>query len=448
MAYLSQVVYINEEDYSTLLSEGEITKGGETYEYDESALYIIKDVSVPEYATRSGYAATAGTSTMAVNDGSGNNIVQTYGKKPLVIEVNDSDVPFNLPNGTYDSVTQALSNGREVFIKYRRDEDDNNILYCRLSDDYTYTDNSYFFYEPHAGLLVSLSNLNYVQSWYASPNYHSHGNINKNGQLSTTATIANNDKLVITDNSNSNAIKASSISFDGSTTTQALTKKGTWENVVNSVNGQTGQVSLALGDTNVIETVKVNNTALTPVSKAVNIMVPTKVSDLANDSNFTSNVGTITGITMNGVSKGTNGVVDLGTVITEHQDISGKADKATTLAEYGITDAAPLASPTLTGIPSAPTAALSTNNTQIATTAFVKSAIADLANTAPSVLQALQDLASALSQSQNDPITTMMDLLGQIQGSIPTLVHLTQTEYDNLSAADKNNGSWYFIEEE
>lgn len=34
--------------------------------------------------------------------------------------------------------------------------------------------------------------------------------------------------------------------------------------------------------------------------------------------------GTITGITMNGASKGTSGVVDLGTVITQHQDISGK----------------------------------------------------------------------------------------------------------------------------
>lgn len=98
---------------------------------------------------------------------------------------------------------------------------------------------------------------------------------------------------------------------------------------VQSVNGQTGAVSLALGDTNVIETIKVNNTALTPVSKAVNITVPTKVSDLTNDSNFTSNTGTITGITMNGVSKGTSGVVNLGTVLTEHQDISGKVDKVT-----------------------------------------------------------------------------------------------------------------------
>ena len=49
--------------------------------------------------------------------------------------------------------------------------------------------------------------------------------------------------------------------------------------------------------------------------------------------------------------------------------------KPTTLTGYGITDAAPLASPALTGTPTAPTASYSTNTTQIATTAFVQSAL-------------------------------------------------------------------------
>ena len=51
--------------------------------------------------------------------------------------------------------------------------------------------------------------------------------------------------------------------------------------------------------------------------------VPTNVSAFTNDAGYTTNEGTITGITMNGVSKGTSGVVDLGTVIT---NISGKQD--------------------------------------------------------------------------------------------------------------------------
>lgn len=45
--------------------------------------------------------------------------------------------------------------------------------------------------------------------------------------------------------------------------------------------------------------------------------------------------GTITGIKMNGASKGTSGVVDLGTVITAHQDISGKADDTSVVHKTG-----------------------------------------------------------------------------------------------------------------
>ena len=52
------------------------------------------------------------------------------------------------------------------------------------------------------------------------------------------------------------------------------------------------------------------------IQQEVDIWVPKNTSDLNNDSGFTTNTGTITGITMNGVSKGTSGVVDLGTVLT------------------------------------------------------------------------------------------------------------------------------------
>ena len=43
--------------------------------------------------------------------------------------------------------------------------------------------------------------------------------------------------------------------------------------------------------------------------------------------------------------------------------LSALTGKPTTLTGYGITDAAPLASPTFTGTPSAPTAASGTNST-------------------------------------------------------------------------------------
>ncbi|WP_306162847.1 tail fiber protein [Escherichia coli] len=61
---------------------------------------------------------------------------------------------------------------------------------------------------------------------------------------------------------------------------------------------------------------------------------------------------------------------------------------------------APLASPALTGIPTAPTAAQGTNNTQIANTAFVKAAITALINGAPGTLDTLKEIAAAIN---NDP---------------------------------------------
>lgn len=45
-------------------------------------------------------------------------------------------------------------------------------------------------------------------------------------------------------------------------------------------------------------------------------------ADITNWNSKTSNVGTITGITMNGASKGTSGVVDLGTVLVSHQGVT------------------------------------------------------------------------------------------------------------------------------
>ncbi|MDV2876268.1 hypothetical protein R0H07_25290, partial [Phytobacter diazotrophicus] len=62
---------------------------------------------------------------------------------------------------------------------------------------------------------------------------------------------------------------------------------------------------------------------------------------------------------------------------------------------------APINSPSFTGTPFAPTAAAGTNNTQIATTQFAQSLITALLDSAPSTLNTLNKLASAIN---NDPI--------------------------------------------
>ncbi|MGP1960161.1 phage tail protein [Citrobacter freundii] len=92
---------------------------------------------------------------------------------------------------------------------------------------------------------------------------------------------------------------------------------------------------------------------------------------------------------------------------------------------------APLASPALTGAPTAPTAVQSTNNTQIATTAFVKSAVAGLVGSSPEALDTLNELAAALG---NDPnfATTVMNALAGKQPLDATLTNLSGKSISGL----------------
>ncbi|OKU20279.1 phage tail-collar fiber domain-containing protein [Escherichia coli] len=92
---------------------------------------------------------------------------------------------------------------------------------------------------------------------------------------------------------------------------------------------------------------------------------------------------------------------------------------------------APLSSPALTGTPTAPTAAQSVNNTQVATTAFVKSAIAAMVGSAPAALDTLNELAAALG---NDPnfATTMLNALAGKQPLDNTLTNLSGKDVTGL----------------
>ena len=94
---------------------------------------------------------------------------------------------------------------------------------------------------------------------------------------------------------------------------------------------------------------------------------------------------------------------------------------------------APLSNPALTGTPTAPTAAQSVNNTQIATTAFVKSAIAAMVGSAPAALDTLNELAAALG---NDPnfATTMLNALAGKQPLDNTLTNLSGKDVAGLLA--------------
>lgn len=73
---------------------------------------------------------------------------------------------------------------------------------------------------------------------------------------------------------------------------------------------------------------------------------------------------------------------------------------------------APLASPALTGTPTAPTAEQGDSSTMLATTAFVNAAILRLIGAAPGALDTLEELANALGDDPNFA-TTMTNLIAE-----------------------------------
>lgn len=119
-------------------------------------------------------------------------------------------------------------------------------------------------------------------------------------------------------------------------------------------------------------------------------------------------------LTLTGDVSGTATFTNLGNVTltatvadNSHNHIISNIDGLQTALD----DKAPLSSPALTGTPTAPTASEGTNTTQIATTAFVSGAISNLIDTAPSTLDTLNELASALGDDPNFA-TTISNQLG------------------------------------
>ncbi|WP_296939625.1 head decoration protein [uncultured Marivita sp.] len=78
---------------------------------------------------------------------------------------------------------------------------------------------------------------------------------------------------------------------------------------------------------------------------------------------------------------------------------------------------APLASPALTGSPTAPTATAGTNTTQIATTAFVAAAIGALIDAAPGAMDTLNELAAALGDDPSFATTVTNALAGKLSAA-------------------------------
>ncbi len=117
------------------------------------------------------------------------------------------------------------------------------------------------------------------------------------------------------------------------------------------------------------------------------------------------------------------GIVQLSSATNSTSETLAATPKAVKVVMDETNKKAPLNSPALTGTPTTPTARQGTNNTQIASTAYVMAAIAALVDSSPDALNTLNELAAALG---NDPnfATTMTNALAGKQPKDATLTAL------------------------
>lgn len=124
--------------------------------------------------------------------------------------------------------------------------------------------------------------------------------------------------------------------------------------------------------------------------------------------------------------------------------LNGKANSSHTHTMANITDLpaamnakANLASPTFTGTPKAPTPAQTVNDTTIATTAYVKLAIAALVGSAPAALDTLEELSNALAGDANLKRTLLTEIGKKANAShTHTMSQITDFEIKALTTED------------
>lgn len=160
---------------------------------------------------------------------------------------------------------------------------------------------------------------------------------------------------------------------------------------------------------------------------------PTQASDIgaASQADFTDHTADMAN--PHGVTKAQVGLGNVANLAPADLPLSSAATSA-------LADKAPIASPTFTGTPMAPTASAGTSTEQIATTGFVSSAIATLIDSAPGALDTLNELAAALGDDPNFATTVTNALAGKqpLDSDLTAIAALVTTSYGRalLTLAD------------
>ena len=271
--------------------------------------------------TKSGDTATIsitdanGTTTATISDGVDGAFIAEYGVT------------------SYQEVIDAVADGCAVLM-HLNDYIDYYYPLLRITSHHCYFAGQY-------QNVLTMYVLTDSDTWIESTNTfslssHDHGNIQNGGTLQASdVTIANGDKLVVTDSSNSDKVARASIAFDGSTTNKFLSKKGTWESAGGGGGG--GVTDVEVDGTSVVTggVAEIDLTGKSDVGHTHTVSdvtdfptIPTDTGDLTNGAGFISSetdpvfsASDAAGITSSDIS-----------------NWNGKADAAHTHTKSDITD--------------------------------------------------------------------------------------------------------------
>lgn len=169
------------------------------------------------------------------------------------------------------------------------------------------------------------------------------------------------------------------------------------------------------------------HTAINVSSGKASFSVPTKTSHLTNDSGFLTDA-------------------DLPTIDNALSDSSENAVQ-NKVVKGALDLKANLASPTFTGTPKAPTAAKTTNTTQIATTAFVKTVVGDYAPKANPNLTGTPTAPTATAGTNTTQIATTAFVKVAVDNAIGTITGISFVKVNSYAdlPATGSSGAIYLV---
>ena len=181
--------------------------------------------------------------------------------------------------------------------------------------------------------------------------------------------------------------------------------------------GDTGTVTGTMIASDTIVNADVNSAAAIAYSKLALAGTITS-ADIANDTIVDADINTAANIAWTKIApSATVSATELGYVDGVTSSIQTQLDSKLATATASSTYA-PLASPALTGTPTAPTATAGTSTTQVATTAFVGTAISNLVAGAPTTLDTLDEIAAAIADTGNFSDTVVLKSGSTMSGAL------------------------------